>query len=427
MARSCRQGAVARAYARRREMIGHRVVVAAGVMALGVRGKPGCTDVLEGCCRTGTDCDRIPFMSMMAGLQCLSPTPAQCHEMMVECMCPVNGEEIDSWEDPCERQPAAAGGFMFDHITQRCLTCDQYLAQLPLDASDAADPTAAELTGPYAPGDFPCRLGGPDGDRMEIDCTSIISITEAGEPGVNVGAVSGVPCPYAAVAIEPASAPEPEPEQLPDCGEHGSFSEGHCVCDTAEDPDTGETLKCWQTNRERSNRHPNGNIISWCTIGMCNFDEAGNAVLASGAQGSNGTPDQKMSIVADLAKAFGVSPTVVVAAGLLVVVTSCWLMCSGSPKQGRGGEESGRRRGEYEMDDVAGLPIVIGRPAETHNPLLNRGSGGGGGGSGARRGREMSSVGGGVQRPRGQDGGSAERQRGMQRERSHEESAEIEV
>ena len=110
-------------------------------------------------------------MSMMEGLQCLSPTISQCHEMMVQCVCPVNGEAIDSWETPCE--PQANAVYMYDHSTQRCLTCDQYLAMLPLEPDDPAQPTAEEQTGPYAPGDFPCRLGGPFGDQMEIDCVTI--------------------------------------------------------------------------------------------------------------------------------------------------------------------------------------------------------------------------------------------------------------
>ena len=302
-------------------------------------------------------------MSMMAGLQCLSPTLTQCHEMMVECMCPVNGEAIDSWETPCTRQPDAV--YMYDHITQRCLTCDQYLALLPLQPGDPAEPTAEEQTGPYAAGDFPCRLGGPYGDQMEIDC---VSVAGADALGVNIGAVSGASCPYPQSLVEEPAEPQPEPEVLPNCGEHGHFSGGSCQCDTEAHPDTGETLKCWQTNRERSNRHPNGNIIEWCTIAMCNFDSSGNAVLASGAQAGS-TPDENMSIIADLAKAFGVSPGVVVGAGALVLATSCWLMCSGStPKEQRRGGEAR----EFEMDAV--LPVVVGRPAETHNPLV-QGSG----------------------------------------------------
>ena len=324
-------------------------------------------------------------MSMMAGLQCLSPTLSQCHEMMVECICPVNGEAIDSWETPCEPQPD--GAYMYDHITQRCLTCDQYLASLPLEPGDPAQPTAEEQTGPYEAGDFPCRLGGPDGDQMEIDC---VSIAGGEAPGINVGAVSGRACPYPQTTVEEPSEPEPEPEVLPDCGEHGHFSGGSCVCDTAEDPETGQMLKCWQTNRERSNRHPNGNIIEWCTIAMCNFDSSGNAVLASGVQAGS-TPDQNMSILADLAKAFGVSPGVVLGAGALILVTSCWLMCSGSPSKQQQNRELEPR--ESEMDEV--LPVVVGRPAETHNPLLpgarvSRGgarAGGSSGRGGAGRGR----------------------------------------
>ena len=323
-------------------------------------GKVGCTDVLDGCCLPASDCDLIPYMNAMSGLQCLSPTPAQCHEMQVGCMCPVNGAAIDSWESPCTPEPE--NSYLYDHLTRRCLTCDQYLAQLPVAAADPSAPTAVEQTGPYSAGDFACRLGGPDGDRVEIDCVS-----------GDVGAVSLVACPYAVVpAPPPPTVPEPEPEVVPDCGPHGLFSDGSCACETGVDPTTGETLKCWQTNRERSNRHPNGNIKEWCTIGMCNFDEAGRAVLASGAQAS-ATPSAALDVVADLAKALGVSPGVVYGAGGLFIIVSCWLMCSGESSDKNVARNHRRSGRESEMTDDM-LISVAGRAAEMHNPIGPRSS-----------------------------------------------------
>ena len=54
-----------------------------------------------------------------------------------------------------------------------------------------------------------------------------------------------------------------DPDADVECGDHGSLVAGSCQCEMPGG------LKCWQTNRERSNRHPNGNIKEWCTIGMC--------------------------------------------------------------------------------------------------------------------------------------------------------------
>ena len=65
--------------------------------------KPGCTDVLEGCCTSfaSNDCDLIPYNNMLEGLQCLPPTAQQCSQMYIDCVCPVSGAAIDSWETPC--------------------------------------------------------------------------------------------------------------------------------------------------------------------------------------------------------------------------------------------------------------------------------------------------------------------------------------
>eukprot|EP01052_Picozoa_sp_SAG31_P007029 SAG31_NODE_330_length_17593_cov_4.817891_24_plen_166_part_00 len=124
--------------------------------------KPGCTDVLEGCCDQygGRDCDFIPFNNMLAGLQCLPPTSQQCSQMYVDCLCPVNNAAIDNWEVPCvpvpnleQRYNEDAGQletgpatFMFDSTSGNCVTCEQWTPTQNSSSSGAR----------FQVGDFPC-------------------------------------------------------------------------------------------------------------------------------------------------------------------------------------------------------------------------------------------------------------------------------
>lgn len=165
--------------------------------------KLGCTDALEGCCPVllaGTDCDMIPFMvscrttprpwgkvyslamprtasprgterptdrgaparlprrthfrltpapvclstrvqNMMEGLQCLAPTEQQCHQMMVECVCPINSQPIDGWDTPCAPKPEDV--YRLDGATFLCKTCDEHLVSVGPPAG-----------GTYSAGDF---------------------------------------------------------------------------------------------------------------------------------------------------------------------------------------------------------------------------------------------------------------------------------
>lgn len=250
--------------------------------------------------------------------QCLGPTERQCHQMHVECICPINSQAIDSWDsEPCVPKPE--GVYRLDRATLRCMTCDNYL-----------DGLTSETGQSFAAGDFGCRIysmptdadndGTADGalDVWEPDCL----------PG-EVGAVSNVACPH-------DSAPEPEPEVGPsfndpdrevDCGEHGREEGGTCRCDVEENG-----LKCWQTNRERSNRYPNGNIIEWCSIGMCNMNEEGQMVEASGAQTATpedcSTTEAGCDIVTQIAYALGVSKQVIYGTWALLLCTGCYVAYS---------------------------------------------------------------------------------------------------
>ena len=68
----------------------------------------------------------------------------------------------------------------------------------------------------------------------------------------------------------------------PTGGDHGEMTTVHghetCHCPPATNAETGEDISCWQTNRERSNRWPNGNIKVYCTVGLCDFDNTGAPV-----------------------------------------------------------------------------------------------------------------------------------------------------
>jgi hypothetical protein len=217
------------------------------------------------------DCDKIPYMNMMEGLICLVPTRAQCQQMHVQCKCPVNGKSID--KPPCKKAPA--GTYMFDGADGLCKTCDTFITTQKSNGTS------------FARGDFPCRLvpsaANKDGgfskpndqnketqnktkdDVMEIDC----------EPGEK-GEKSGLTCPHLRTRRNTTSEKTQDFEKTPkiSCGPNGKLDSKTklCACTTHKDPKTGTDLQCWQTNRERSNRYPNGNIKEYCTVGMCNFD-----------------------------------------------------------------------------------------------------------------------------------------------------------
>ena len=145
--------------------------------------------------------------------------------------------------------------------------------------------------------------------------------------------MSNVACPH-------LTAPEPEPQAGPtfldtdqeiNCGAHGTLIGGSCQCDVEEDG-----LKCWQTNRERSNRYPNGNIIEWCSVAMCNMNAAGQMEEASGAQTATpedcSTTEAGCDIVTQMAYALGVSRGVIFGTWALLLFTGCFVayscMCS---------------------------------------------------------------------------------------------------
>ncbi len=159
----------------------------------------------------------------MEGLQCLGPTEMQCHQMQVECTCPLNSQLIES----CTPKPE--GVYRLDGETLRCMTCDEFLDGM-------AD---------FSAGDFGCRIGSlatdhdddDDGtlDVWEVDCL----------PG-DVGAVSGAPCPHL-TALELELESFIDTDQEINCGAHGTLVDGSCQCNEG-----ANGLKCWQTNRERS-------------------------------------------------------------------------------------------------------------------------------------------------------------------------------
>eukprot|EP01043_Picozoa_sp_COSAG02_P009124 COSAG02_NODE_305_length_25176_cov_30.787455_8_plen_453_part_00 len=248
----------------------------------------------------------------MEGLQCLGPTELQCHQMQVECICPLNSQPIESWDASCTPKPE--GVYRLDGETLRCMTCDEFLDS---------------LTG-FSAGDFGCRIGSlatdADGDGAsdgaldvwETDCL----------PG-EVGAVSGAACPH-------LTAPEPEPEVGPsfidtdqevNCGAHGTLVDGSCQCDME-----ANGLKCWQTNRERSNRYPNGNIMEWCSVAMCNMNSEGQLVEASAAQTATpedcSTTDAGCDVVTQMAYAFGVSKQVIFGTWALLLFAGCFMAYS---------------------------------------------------------------------------------------------------
>jgi hypothetical protein len=288
--------------------------------------KEGCTDALEGCCPGGADCDMIPFMNMMEGLQCLAPTAQQCHQMHVECVCPVNSQPIDSYVSPCTPKPE--GVYRLDGASRLCKTCDEYLVTI----ADAGG-------GAYSAGDFGCRVtalatvsASCEADA-QCDADGAIDVWEADCLPGEVGAVSGLECLH-------TTAPEPEPEIGPSfsdpdqevsCGRHGSLVNGQCQCNVEENG-----LKCWQTNRERSNRYPNGNIKEWCSIAMCNMNSEGEMVEASGAQVATpedcSTTEAGCDVVTQLAYMLGVSKGVIVGTWALLLFTGCFVayscMCS---------------------------------------------------------------------------------------------------
>lgn len=300
-----------------------RAVLAAALFG-SVGAKPGCTDVLEGCCPTGEDCDMIPFYNMMEGLQCLGPTELQCHQMHVGCVCPINSQPIDGWDTSCTPKPE--GVYRLDGATRRCMTCDEYLSRLTNSDGES-----------FSAGDFGCRVASvPTLGSIPINAgddaaaaDGALDVWEADCLPGEVGAVSNVACPH-------LTAPEPEPEVGPsfvdpdreiDCGPHGRLVGGSCQCEVE---DNG--LKCWQTNRERSNRYPNGNIIEWCSIAMCNMNAEGELVEASGAQTATpedcSTTEAGCDVVTQMAYAFGVSKQVIFGTWALLLFSGLFVAYS---------------------------------------------------------------------------------------------------
>lgn len=215
--------------------------------------------------------DATAYDNPLYGLSCNSPSPSECEQMYTECYCPATGNTIDNWGDegPCEPDPSGAA-YATNALRGACTTCDEYQASLGL----LPHPNGG--THGFVPGDFECEVH----EELRIWRLSC----EEGAPG----AVSGTACPVGAAASAPytPAAPEEGSDTL-NCG-NGVFDEtfGTCVCNTEDDPTTPEVeeLKCWQTNRERSNRYPNGNIKVWCSVGLCDFDSDGNVVITSTAQ-----------------------------------------------------------------------------------------------------------------------------------------------
>lgn len=215
--------------------------------------------------------DATAYDNPLYGLSCNSPSPSECGQMYTECFCPATGNAIDNWGDQGACEPDASGAaYATNALLGVCSTCDDYQAAL------GTLPKPGGGTFGFMPGDFECELHS-ELRTWRLSC----------EEGVE-GAVSGNPCPVGAAASAPYQPPaREEGSDTLNCG-HGTFDEtfGTCVCDTEDDPNTEEIeeLKCWQTNRERSNRYPNGNIKVWCSVGLCDFDQSGNVIVSSSAQ-----------------------------------------------------------------------------------------------------------------------------------------------
>eukprot|EP01052_Picozoa_sp_SAG31_P007030 SAG31_NODE_330_length_17593_cov_4.817891_25_plen_256_part_00 len=108
-----------------------------------------------------------------------------------------------------------------------------------------------------------------------------------------------------------------------DCGDHGELVSVHgydtCYCPPVVDPQSGKEISCWQTNRERSNRWPNGNIKIYCTVSLCDFDSSG-AVVQVGLSGNAYESEQSLGFIDELARSLGVSSLIVYGCAFFLIV-----------------------------------------------------------------------------------------------------------
>jgi hypothetical protein len=188
--------------------------------------------------------DAAAYSNPMYGLQCMTPTPAQCNQMYGECFCPSTSKAIDNWgeEGPCV--PDVAAQYSLNMPIGLCTTCDTFIQ----DLGKKPDPKNRNRRFGFVAGDFQCRVD-PVTKSWALDC-------DEGDPG----AVSRKPCPVGAAASIPLAPTAPaQGNGTLSCG-HGEFNDAlnACVCEKGIEPSTGKEFACWQTNRERSNRHPNG-------------------------------------------------------------------------------------------------------------------------------------------------------------------------